>query len=99
VILFFKGHMADVRNQPKEEAYRLTSQIKKSVVSIPLNIDKGYSRKTTKDYTRKQALESLNPLLQLNWRRTLFYCLGQTFLNALAGKKQYGHFSGGSFPL
>jgi len=34
----------------KEERYGLTSQIRRSVVSIPTNI-KGYGNKTTNDYT------------------------------------------------
>ncbi|MBW2171994.1 MAG: four helix bundle protein [Deltaproteobacteria bacterium] len=37
---------------PKEETYGLTSQIRRSVVSIPSNIAEGYGRKTTKDYVR-----------------------------------------------
>jgi len=37
---------------PKEEIYGLTSQIRKSVVSIPSNIAEGYGRKTTLDYIR-----------------------------------------------
>ena len=37
---------------PKEERYGLTSQIKRSVVSIPSNIAEGYGRKTTVDYVR-----------------------------------------------
>ena len=37
---------------PKEERYGLTSQIKRSVVSIPSNIAEGYGRKTTVDYIR-----------------------------------------------
>ena len=37
---------------PQEEKYGLTSQIRRSVVSILSNIAEGYGRKTTLDYIR-----------------------------------------------
>lgn len=37
---------------PKDEKFGLTSQIKRSSVSIPSNIAEGYGRKYTKEYSR-----------------------------------------------
>ena len=39
-------------NFPKEEQFGLTSQIRRSTVSIPSNISEGYGRGTNKDYYR-----------------------------------------------
>ena len=38
------------RNFPNEEKFGLTSQMRRSAVSIPSNIAEGYGRKTTKEY-------------------------------------------------
>ncbi len=40
------------KSLPKEELYGLTSQIRKSSVSVPSNIAEGYGRNSTNDYIR-----------------------------------------------
>jgi len=40
------------RKFPLEERYVLTSQIRKSALSVPSNIAEGYGRKTKADYVR-----------------------------------------------
>lgn len=39
-------------NFPKEEQFGLTSQIRRSAISIPSNIAEGFGRDTNKDYLR-----------------------------------------------
>ena len=41
-----------IKQFPNDEKFGLTSQIKRSSVSIPSNIAEGYGRNYTKDYIR-----------------------------------------------
>jgi len=44
---------------PKEEIYGLTSQLRRSVVSVPSNIAEGHSRSGTKDFIQFISIGSL----------------------------------------
>jgi len=57
ILVWEKAHILVVRiyaeafsDFPKEESYRLVSQIKRAAYSIPLNIVEGASRNTDKDF-------------------------------------------------
>ena len=43
---------ASMKSLPKDETYGLSSQVKRSAVSVPSNIAEGYGRGSKNDYTR-----------------------------------------------
>lgn len=72
---------------PKEEIYGLTSQIRRSALSIPTNIVEGYSRRSDKELTRFVSI-SLGSLAETKY--LLYFCgrldyLKKPELDRLAG--------------
>ena|ERR1700681_626002 len=62
LVKFFYKHI--VPDFPREEKYELTSQMKRAVYSIPLNIAEGCGRNSDKDFTHflDTSLGSANEL-------------------------------------
>jgi four helix bundle protein len=48
----------ETKSWPKEEIYGLTSQIRRSAISIPSSIAEGYGRNSTGDYIRLLQIAS-----------------------------------------
>ena len=62
---------------PKEEVYNLTSQIRRSAVSVPSNIAEGYGRNSSGDYVRflqisSGSLYELQTQLEISFRMKYF---------------------------
>lgn len=51
-VSFVTAVYAATQGFPKEELYGLTSQIRRSAVSVPSNIAEGRAKRTTKDFIR-----------------------------------------------
>ena len=66
------------RNFPKEELYGLTSQLRRAVLSIPLNIIEGFARKGSKDY--RQFLHIAYSSLK-ETKYLLFFSYRENYLN------------------
>lgn len=76
-----------IKKYPQEELYALTSQIRRSAVSIPSNIAEGYGRKSTGDYSRflQISIGSLYELeTQLEISKNLNYLSLENFNNLSA---------------
>ena len=76
----------NIKSFPKEELYGLSSQIKRSAISIPSNIAEGYGRKGNRDYLRflNMSLSSLFELqTQLEIAKNLTFltedCFGKIY--------------------
>ncbi len=81
------------RNFPKEELFGLTSQIRRSVVSVPSNIAEGFDRKNTKKYLQfcYIALASLNELdtqIEIAYRQKYIDEIGKIQGKIIVIKKQ-----------
>lgn len=71
-------------NFPKEEVFGLTSQIKRSTISIPSNITEGLGRESSKEFLRflKISIGSLFELqTQLEIAKNIIYLDEETFNN------------------
>ncbi|NOY47956.1 MAG: four helix bundle protein [Chlorobi bacterium] len=65
---------SEVKIFPSDELFALTSQIKRSAVSIPSNIAEGYGRTGTKDYLRFLNI-ALSSLFELQTQLEIAYNL------------------------
>lgn len=72
------GIYKDTQSFPKEEIYGLTSQIRRSAVSIPSNIAEGFGRKSQQDFIRFLKI-SMGSLFELQTQLRISKNIG--FLN------------------
>ena len=68
----------ETRSFPKEEAYGLTAQVRRSAVSIPSNIAEGCGRRSDRDFSRFLAI-AMGSAAELDYQLLLARDMG--FLN------------------
>jgi four helix bundle protein len=81
-MLFITEIYKNTRQFPNEEIYGLTSQIRRSAVSIPSNIAEGFGRRSSNDFRRflQISMGSLFEIhTQLEISKNLKYIDGENF--------------------
>ncbi len=71
---------------PKDEVYGLTSQIRRSAISIPSNISEGYGREGNKDYLKFLNI-AISSLFEIQTQLEIAYNL--KYLNEIQFNKIY----------
>lgn len=71
---------------PREEVYGLTSQIRRSSISIPSNIAEGYGREGNKDYLKFLNIATAS-LFEMQTQLEIAFNLG--FVNEIQFNKTY----------
>ena len=74
------------KNFPREEVYGLTSQIRRSSISIPSNIAEGYGREGNKDYLKFLNIATAS-LFEMQTQLEIAFNLG--FVNEIQFNKTY----------
>ncbi|MDQ5929699.1 MAG: hypothetical protein QG594_1480 [Bacteroidota bacterium] len=74
------------KNFPREEVYGLTSQIRRSSISIPSNIAEGYGRDGNKDYLKFLNIATAS-LFEMQTQLEIAFNLG--FVNQIQFNKTY----------
>ena len=90
------------RNFPKEEVYGLTSQIRRSVTSIPANIAEGQGRRSKKEFQQflghaRGSLLELDTHMELALR--FGYINSESYKNVLPLIQEVGRLVNGLLPL